>query len=160
VDPYKIEMIHLAMNTKKITMERRMAFMTRRLAESTQDKPLHEHFGVHGKYELRRTNTNTFQLDVHRQVSFVYTFKGIPDEVEKYISSFLHKHFVCVIELAYVEVFRPPTFTTIKLDSNLFINVDGLLKSHSLVYRDSWSPAFTLETDILNLICLIISAIH
>ena len=104
-----------------------MACLTRILAQSLDGKSLHEHFGVHGKYELRRINLNTFHLDVCHKKNFVYTFRGIPEDIEKLISSYLHKHFVCTLEIHYEDVFRPPIFKIIQYDSNLYINMEGLI---------------------------------
>ncbi len=141
-------------------MDRRMECMTRILSESTQGKPFHEHFGVHGRYHLSRMGPTTFQLNVNRTKSFVVKFKGIPEEIERHISSFLHKHFICTIEFTYVDVFRSPLFKLIHYDSNLFINMENILRYHSQIYERSWSPAFTLEKDILHLICMIMEIIH
>jgi hypothetical protein len=142
-----------------MTMERRMACLTRILAQSLDGKSLHEHFGVHGKYELRRINLNTFHLDVCHKKNFVYTFRGIPEDIEKLISSYLHKHFVCTLEIHYEDVFRPPIFKIIQYDSNLYINMEGLICVHNKKYLNDWTLTFTLEKDILYLICLITTAI-
>lgn len=136
-------------------MDRRMAFMTRSLATSLEGKPLHEHFGVHGKYDLRRMNMTTFQLDVVRSNSFVYTFQGIPEDIEHLISSFLHKHIICTLQIHYADVFRPPEFKVIRYASNLYINLEGLICKHNYMYQQDWTLAFTLEKDILYLVCLI-----
>ena len=145
---------------KKMAMDRRMACMLRCLTRSLQDKPLHEHFGVHGTYTLEQTGLSTFHLNVHRRKSMLYKFKGIPEVLEQYISSFLHQHFVCSIEMKYEDVFRPPRFKMLHYDSNLYINMENLLCIHNKKYQQDWSLAFTLEKDILYLICLIVSAIH
>jgi hypothetical protein len=140
-------------------MERRMACLTRCLERSLEGKPLHEHFGVHGKYVLRRINLNTFHVDACHKKEFVYTFRGIPEDVEKLISSYLHKHFVCTIQIQYEDVFRPPVFSLIHYDSNLYVNMEGLLCIHNKKYMNDWTLAFSLEKDILYLICLIVSVI-
>jgi len=143
-----------------MAMERRIAFMTKSLAASTQGKPYHEHFGVHGKYTLQQIGPSTFHFGVHRTKTFVYKFKGIPEDLETHISSFLHKHFVCIMEIHYADVIRVPVFKLVHYDSNLYINMNHLLCIHNKQYEESWSPAFTLEKDMLYLICLIISVIH
>lgn len=140
-------------------MERRMACLTRCLASSVQGKPLHEHFGVHGKYDLRRINLNTFHLDVRCQKNFVFTFQGIPEVIEQLISSYLHKHLICTLEIHYEDVFRPPMFKVVHLDTNLYVNLEGLICVHNKKYLYDWTLAFTLEKDILYLICLILSTI-
>jgi len=137
-------------------MERRMACLTRSLAASLQGKPLHEHFGVPGKYDLRRINLNTFHVDVQRRNSFVYSFQGIPEVLEDLISSYLHKHLVCTIEIHYEDVFRPPVFKVIHLDTSMYLNLEGLICIHNKKYMNDWTLAFTLEKDILYLICLIL----
>jgi hypothetical protein len=140
-----------------MSMERRMAYMTRSLAASSQGKPLHEHFGVHGTYTLRPINMTTFQLDVERTNSFVYSFQGIPEDVEHLISSFLHKQIVCTLQIHYEDVFRPPLFKVLRCASNLHINLEGLICKHNYMYQQDWTLAFTLEKDILYLVCLISS---
>jgi hypothetical protein len=154
-------MIFMTTSLKKmsVVMERRMACLTRSLAASLQDKPFHEHFGVHGHYDLRRINLNKFHLDMCFQKKFVFKFQGIPEDIEQLISSYLHKHFVCTLEIHYEDVFRPPLFSVIHCNTNLYVNLDGLICVHNKKYLYDWTLAFTLEKDILYLICLILSAI-
>jgi len=142
-----------------MTIERRMACFTRMLERSLDGKPLHEYFNVNGKYNLRRINLNTFHLDVWHKKNFVYTFSGIPEDIEQLISSYLHKHFICTLEIHYEDVFRPPIFKIIHYDSNLYINIEGLICVHNKKYLNDWTLTFTLEKDILYLICLITSVI-
>jgi len=142
-----------------VVMERRMACLTRCFASSLQGKPLHEHFGVHGTYNLRRMHLNTFHLDAFCKKDFVFRFQGIPEDIEQLISSYLHKHFVCTLEIHYEDVFRPPIFKVIHVNTNLYVNLDGLICVHNKKYMYDWTLAFTLEKDILYLICLIHSAI-
>ena len=142
-----------------MTIERRMSCLTRCLATSLQGKPFHEHFGVHGKYDLRRINLNTFHLDASCKKEFVFRFRGIPEDLEQLISSYLHKHLVCTLEIHYEDGFRPPRFKVIHFDTNLYVNMEGLICVHNKKYLNDWTLAFTLEKDILYLICLILSVI-
>lgn len=131
--------------------ERRMEHITHTFNSSVQGKSLQTYFGLPGKYTWTRTSPSTFQLDIERKYTVVVPF-SLPDELCQLVSSFLHQDTTMSLLLTYTSAFVSPKWTILHVHSNLFINMDGVIRIHNRKYEHHWSPAVTIESDILYLL--------
>ena len=135
-----------------MAFERRMTTLyegaIRRLCNTT----LESYFTVPGKYTWRREEFNQYRLSIVRKYTLVYYFDELPDDLSVYVSSFLHKHVYAEFDILYPAMFVPPTWKLIHLDTNTTVNFNECIRLMNRRYIDDWSPAFTLEADMLTLI--------
>jgi hypothetical protein len=138
--------------------ERRMEHVTHTFKTALEGNPLHTHYGVPGKYTWTRTSTATFQLDIERKYAVVVPL-SLPDELCKLVSSFLYQDTTVSLLLTYTSAFASPRWTVLHSHSNLYINVEGIVKLHNRMYEQQWSPAVTMESDILYLLIELLPAL-
>ncbi len=138
--------------------ERRMEHVTHKFNSSLEGKSLQTHFGLPGKYTWARTSTATFQLDIERKYTVVVPF-SLPDDLCDLVASFLHQDTTLSLLITYTSAFTSPKWTILHFHSNLYINVEGIVKMHNRMYEHQWSPAVTLESDILHLLIELLPAL-
>lgn len=126
---------------------------------TTVDSPLEEHFGVPGKYTWSKHEYDEFRLNVQRKYTVVPPL-DLPDDVCRYIASFLHIQMDATFQIKYTSAFAAPQWSLRDCTTNLFINLEGPLKIHNKGYMDEWTPAMTMESDILHLILTILPIIR
>jgi hypothetical protein len=126
---------------------------------TTVESPLGEHFGVPGKYTWSKQEYDEFRLTVQRKYTVVPSL-DLPDDVCRYIASFLHIQMDATFHIKYISAFAAPQWSLRDCTTNLFINLEGPLKIHNRGYMDEWTPAMTMESDILHLILTILPVIR
>lgn len=136
-----------------------MNYVRVKFTSAVGDTPLEDHFGVPGKYTWHQPNYNEVQLDVQRKYTVVPPL-DLPDDVCRYIASFLHIDMNASFTLKYISAFTAPQWSLRECTTNLFINLEGPLKIHNRGYMDEWSPAVTMESDLLHLILTILPVIR
>jgi hypothetical protein len=118
-----------------------------------QETPISEYFGVPGKYAFRRTDLGTFELDATFESMPSCKLEQFPIEISIHIASYLYIRDTCTFRLTYNESypFRPPLWSILSIGGKKekFTRAMNVLNRQ---YLESWSPATTLEKDILNII--------
>lgn len=130
--------------------ERRMAYLTSRF-QQTVDTPLQKHFSIPGKYTWTPLSFATFQLDMERKLDVIFPL-SLPDDVCNVISSYLHTHVHASLLVTYTSAFTSPKWSILYFNSNLFVNLHSVIAIHNRRYEHEWSPAVTIEMDILHVL--------
>lgn len=120
---------------------------------------LEDHFLIPGKYNWEQKAYDEYQLDVRREYTVVPPL-DLPDDVCKYIAEFLHIHMNASFRIKYTSAFTAPQWYLRECTTNLFINLEGTLMIHNKAYMQEWSPALTLESDMLHLILAILPVLR
>ena len=126
---------------------------------TTVTTPLEDHFLVPGKYTWTQKEYDEYELEVQRKYNVVVPL-DLPDDVCAYIAEFLHVDLHASFTLKYISAFAAPRWSIRDISTNMFINLDGALMIHNKGYMDEWSPAMTMESDILHLILAILPIIR
>ena len=114
-------------------------------------RPIAEYFDVPGHY--------TYRLDgecVHFSAKFekkekMWKVEGLPVEVSIYINTFLYQVRACVFKVEFPTQY--PFFPTIwSLVRSKNMPGEDIVHCLNCKYIHSWSPAFGIEKDLLNMI--------
>jgi len=137
----------------------RMGYVTEKFLNAVGLVPLEEHFKVPGKYTFRQLSYDEFDVEVQRNYDVVPRLT-LPDDVCRTIASFLNIRMNATFRLKYESAFRSPQWSLQECTTNLKVQFKRPLMIHNTGYMDEWSPAVTMESDILHLILTILPIIH
>ena len=140
-------------NVKKMTRNKRLPLIYGSFMHNLQQTPISEYFGVPGDYTFRRTETGTFELNTLFETMPSCKLEELPIEISIHIASYLYVRDECTFQLMYGESypFQPPTWSIVSIGGkkDKFTRAMHILNRQ---YLESWTPAVTLEKDILNMI--------
>ena len=136
----------------KMARQKRMNLMKESFQQVLEGKPIGEHFGVSLKITLD-TSEETFVC------TFTY-FKGyyykldIPFELNCLILSYLYEYSNATFKIHFPNdyPFKPTKWELIELKANIPTTYKKAVVWQNQSYLHSWSPAITLEKDILYMI--------
>jgi hypothetical protein len=131
----------------------------RRIARNYEDfksrlgqNSISDYFQIkHSTYSLSHLDPNTFQFIIQQESFPKYIFDDLPIELSIKIIGFLYNYKKIIYEIQFPldYPFKPTKWIMKKPASKLYTEALYILMRQ---YNDSWSPAITLETDILNMI--------
>lgn len=108
---------------------------------------------THSKYKLKRVSDREFLFTIY-QDSCPFIHVALPSDINIYINTFLYEY-ACVSYLLVFPPtypFNPPTWAVLKSSTNTVKNFERIVHYQNYRYSISWSPAITIEKDILNMI--------
>ena len=135
--------------------QRRMLSVSTKFHHAIGTKTLQDHFGVAGVYTWTQPTMDTLHLTIQRTFHVVVPL-DLPKDMCEVISSFLHQDTLMTLLFTYTSAFSPPTVSLAHLHTNLFINPEPLIQRHNREYKEIWSPAVTMESDILCLLLILL----
>jgi len=131
--------------------QRRMNYVTAKFQHAIGNHTLEQHFGMVGQYRWQQESMSTFLLSIQHSFTVTFSF-DLPDDLCTFISSFLHHELQLLLMLTYTSAFSAPSWSVIQYQDDAYINVDRVIQLHNRQYMDLWSPAVTMESDILCLL--------
>jgi hypothetical protein len=108
---------------------------------------------THSKYKLDRISTREFLFTIY-QDSCPFVYVALPSELNIYINAFLYEYAIVTYSLVFPSdyPFHPPIWSIAKSSTNTLKNFNRIVHYQNYRYSISWSPAITIEKDILNMI--------
>jgi len=127
------------------------------------NKSIHEYFNIlYPIVEVKQNNCLNYELTIKHEVRYnpIKQIK-LPEDILKYISSYIEFGFYIVIDIQYPRdiPFKEPKWTIItEKELNLKHNEfwKTIVKQHNKDNSLDWSPAINLEKDVLCFISRII----
>lgn len=135
------------------SIERRVERMVERYRACVQDESLASYFQIdYAAFELKQLSTVSFSFTIWQETMPKLIVSDLPSELRAYIGGFLYENKVAVFHLLFPKdyPFKPPKWTVLKEHHTDKAEKVCHFQNHR--YDMSWSPAITLEKDILNMI--------
>ena len=138
--------------------EKRMNLMKENFQEVLQGKPIGEHFGVPLNITLEtKINgpfTCTFRYVKHYYYKIDQIKQNIPFEINCLILSYLYEYSTAIFKIYFPPdyPFKPTLWVLLDLKANIPTTYKKAVVWQNQSYLHSWSPAITLEKDILYMI--------
>jgi len=156
MDSVKIELARLTSALPTMEMfQRRMLSVSTKFHHTIGTTRLQDHFGIAGVYTWTQPTMDTLHLTVQRTFHVVFPL-DLPQDLCEVISSFLHQDTLMTLMFTYTSAFTPPTVSLSHFHSNLYVNPTTVIQLHNRQYKEIWSPAVTMESDIL---CLLVAVL-
>jgi hypothetical protein len=115
------------------------------------NSPIAEYFDVPGDYTYRLDNECIYFSATYEKHQKMWKVGGLPIEVVIYINQFLYTVQACQFKVEFPKQypFLPTTWTLVRSK-----NMPGkdIVQGLNCKYVNSWSPAFGIEKDLLNMI--------
>jgi len=115
---------------------------------------IQSHFQIsHSTYKLYRASTREFLFTIYQETCpFVHV--QLPSELNIYINTFLYEYAIVTYLLVFPSdyPFHPPVWSVSKSSTNISKQFERIVHYQNHRYSISWSPAITIEKDILNMI--------
>ena len=113
---------------------------------------IEDYFKVPGKYKLHRTAPDVLCFEVDYE--YIPPCIGDCKDVSIYIASFLYTRSTCKFSIVFNNSypFHPTIWNIFYVKTNENVDFYKALTFQTQQYNLSWSPAITIETDILNMI--------
>ena len=129
---------------------------------------LNEYFDIpFPKFELTQCLNTEYMLTISHIQQYNEIIKlNLPEEIIKYIKKYVEIGFVCKYKIYFTEntPFRAPKWSII---SNKSLNIvddnklwEMLVNKHNIDYTYDWTPAISMEKDILYFIERLIYNLH
>ena len=134
------------------SIERRVERMVQRYRECVKDESLASYFQInYAAFELKQLSTISFSFTI-REEYMPRLIVGLPSDLCVYIGGFLYENKVAVFHLLFPPdyPFKPPKWSVLK--EHHTDKCEKVVHYQNHRYDISWSPAITLEKDILNMI--------
>jgi hypothetical protein len=135
--------------------------------ERCQNNSLENYFGIINnkncklKITHNRRKRDKIILNINFKKQSYYDFIKLPKELNHNISEYLDEFIFFRVEINYPTdyPFSPPVYNLLNILHNISIdsiNLDEyyqyIIDNHNSQYKRDWSPAITVETDILDFI--------
>jgi len=139
-----------------------MARIAKLYKEFSDNAPnIAKYFGIQGvEYELHFTPPYIFHFKIIREYLPSYVFPILPNELSVHIAKFLYtkKEIVYLIDYPADYPFKPPKWTLLTVLTPLYYEHATHILNYQ--YDLDWSPAISVEKDVLNMIGTIESCIE
>jgi hypothetical protein len=135
----------------------RLSRIVRLYNEFRENAPnIAKYFGIHDyEYKLEFTAPDLFHFKIINETLPSYIFPTLPNELSMRICNFLYSKKVIEYRVEYPQdyPFNPPKWTLLTILTPLAYKNATRILNHQ--YDLSWSPAISVEIDILNMISTI-----
>jgi hypothetical protein len=132
--------------------DRRILRMIAQFNLTLQDESIESYFQIpYAKFNLRQLTPTTFHFTIQQETIPKLTV-DLPSDLRVYIGGFLYENKVAVFELSFPSdyPFKPTKWSVV--DQYHTDKCEKVVHYQNHRYDISWSPAITLEKDILNMI--------
>lgn len=133
-------------------MERRILRMIQQFKLTLQDESIESYFQIpYATFHLQQINLTTFHFTIQQETIPKLTV-DLPSELRVYIGGFLYENKVAVFELTFPSdyPFKPTKWSVVHQYHT--DTCEKVVHYQNYRYDVSWSPAITLEKDLLNMI--------
>ena len=122
--------------------------------ENLDGRSISNYFGVPGCYSYALRDESVYFSVRYEQLPRVGHIEGLPTEISVHIASYLYEFKTCMFKIDFPAPypFHPSIWTALRMK-----NLQGhdIARCLNEKYRLSWSPAFGIEKDILNMVCVL-----
>jgi hypothetical protein len=132
--------------------ERRITRLFDEFTHNLKDKSIAEYFQItHSKYNLKKIDNQTFEFKISYEV-FPRCALELPIELSMKIIGYLYEHTVIYyhIQIPSDYPFKAPEWVMQSITPPQIY--DDAVHILNYRYKNSWSPAITVEKDVLNMI--------
>lgn len=148
----------MAMRARRI--ETSVSTFTRNL----NSQSIQLYFNVPGKYKFYREDANTFLFTTDYEYMPSCNIDNLCVDISKYIASFLYRRSTCTFRVIFTNdyPYRSPVWSIVSMKTNEHADFQKVVDTQMQQYNayHGWTPAITLEVDILNMITLILFMIY
>jgi len=134
--------------------ERRINNLYASFIANMKNQTIEQYFSVPGKYKLIRDAQDLLCFEVEHEYIPQCNIDDLCEDVNKYIASFLYRKSTCRFRIIFTPSypFQPTEWSIISLKSNENADFYKALAFQNHQYKMSWTPAISIEADILNMI--------
>ena len=132
--------------------ERRITRLFTEFKENLKGQSIADNFQIdHSKYDLKQIDLNTFEFKISYEVFPRYAL-NLPIELSMKIVGYLYEHTEIYYQIRIPNdyPFKPPSWVMQTITPPQLYN--DALSVLNYRYDKDWSPAITIEKDILNMI--------
>jgi hypothetical protein len=138
------------MDMRRKRIETLYTTFTRNLNTSS----IQSYFNVPGQYTLRREDENTLLFEVEHEYIPPCKMDKLCLDTSRHVASFLYRRTKCMFRVIFTNgyPFHPTHWSLVSVKGTEIRQIQRALLHQNHQYQLSWTPAITLETDILNMI--------
>jgi hypothetical protein len=133
------------------TRTKRIDLTYTRFKQLLADQPIAEYFDVPGSYHVHRDGEGVVLCACYEDFPQVGKFEGLPPELSMYVMTYLYQRRACSLKIEFPMdyPFRASVWRTLR-EQNM--DSAAAVARQNCNYANSWSPAITIEKDVLNMI--------
>jgi hypothetical protein len=122
-----------------------------RFKETVASQPIAEYFDVPGNYHVHRAGDSVIMCAWYEDFPQVGKFGELPPELSMYVMSYLYQRRACSLKIEFPidYPYKPTVWSTLR-EKNM--DAVAAVARQNCSYANSWSPAITIEKDVLNMI--------
>jgi hypothetical protein len=133
------------------TRNKRIELTYTRFKELLAKQPISAYFDVPGNYHVHREGEYVVMCAWYDDLPQVGKIDGLPTELVIHVMSYLYQRRACSLKIEFPMdyPYKPTVWSTLREQ-----NVDSVaaVARQNCNYLSSWSPAITIEKDVLNMI--------
>jgi ubiquitin-protein ligase len=140
--------------------QRRINTLFTTFIRNLNSQSIEQYFKIPGKYTLQRENESTFIFTASHEYIPSCNIDELCIDVSKHIASFLYRQSTCTFRIIFTNdyPYHPPEWSIVSMKTNEQADFNSVLRLQMNQYNAyrGWTPAITLEVDILNMITLLL----